>query len=332
MNVARYNERTKLQFTVEFITPTFLGGANGDAEIRTAPFKNLLRRWWRIVKSDLDPEDLWKHECELFGSAADKNSTKSKVELHSVEPPQYLGEKGEVVDKDSDNEALSYLGYGVIDNKGAATKKYVPVGFKKQRDLTIKICSEWKLSLSFPSEYREEIIQTLYYIDCFGTIGTRSKKGFGSIAVRPGNFNFDNYSINGKNIDEIMDSKDEKNYPNSIVSDSDGFMIWTTEGDVRYVNVMKTFYDIYIRAKEILNLALLGAAKGSQLPVGAKRLPSMLTLKIFKDVNKYHGCLILTPYIVKGWNSKFWEQEVLKLCKFFDGKKSIKRWNVGGAK
>ena len=68
MDVSRYIDTTELKFEVEFITPTFLGGADGNAELRTAPFKNLIRRWWRIANGHLTPEELWKKESDLFGS------------------------------------------------------------------------------------------------------------------------------------------------------------------------------------------------------------------------------------------------------------------------
>ena len=53
INVSRFTDTKILRFTVEFVTPCFLGGADGNAELRVAPFKNLLRRWWRIANGKL---------------------------------------------------------------------------------------------------------------------------------------------------------------------------------------------------------------------------------------------------------------------------------------
>ena len=83
MDVSRYVDTTTLEFEVEFITPTFLGGADRNAEIRTAPFKNLIRRWWRIANGNLSSTELWKKEAELFGSTEKQPEIfgKSKVSL-----------------------------------------------------------------------------------------------------------------------------------------------------------------------------------------------------------------------------------------------------------
>ena len=49
MLITRFHDTETLQVSVEFLTPTFLGGADQNAELRAAPFKNLLRQWWRVA-------------------------------------------------------------------------------------------------------------------------------------------------------------------------------------------------------------------------------------------------------------------------------------------
>ena len=350
MNVSRYQNRETLKFEIEFITPTFLGGANGDAEIRTAPFKSLLRRWWRIVKSNLKPKELWKQESRLFGSTEkDPDSKdgktpfgKSKIDLKIVKSEIEYGEGrlnfGKLDDSFTNDSPIplrssstgpiyvaSYLGYGAVGKRS-----YIEPGKKLM------------FTLDVPREHKDDMIQTLYYIDFFGTIGSKSKNGFGSIAVKPIGFDFEDCGIDSQNVNKVLnlkdkndedakddknEKKDEKNYPNSIVSDSYGFMIWATEEDARYENIMKTLCDIYVRAKRKLILPLFGAAKESQLPYGAKRLPSLLTLKVAKndENDRYSGFLIFVPYAVKGWKSDILEQEIEKICEFFDKEKSIER-------
>ena len=39
MIITRYHNMEELRLTVEFLTPTFLGGADQNAELRAAPFK-----------------------------------------------------------------------------------------------------------------------------------------------------------------------------------------------------------------------------------------------------------------------------------------------------
>lgn len=50
INISRFINREPAEFTVEVLTPMFLGGANGDAELRAAPLKNAIRYWWRITQ------------------------------------------------------------------------------------------------------------------------------------------------------------------------------------------------------------------------------------------------------------------------------------------
>jgi len=39
----------KLDLTVRFLTPAFLGDAEQNGRWRTPPFKALLRQWWRMA-------------------------------------------------------------------------------------------------------------------------------------------------------------------------------------------------------------------------------------------------------------------------------------------
>ncbi len=52
MIVTRYHNTEKLDLTVEFVTPAFLGGADQNAVLWPVPCKTMLCPWWRIQ----DPE------------------------------------------------------------------------------------------------------------------------------------------------------------------------------------------------------------------------------------------------------------------------------------
>ncbi|MDD3295479.1 MAG: hypothetical protein PHG20_12415, partial [Geobacteraceae bacterium] len=68
MIITRFHDVEKMDITVEFLTPTFLGGADRQGELRSPPFKNLLRQWWRVVKGDLAVDELRQREGQLFGT------------------------------------------------------------------------------------------------------------------------------------------------------------------------------------------------------------------------------------------------------------------------
>jgi CRISPR-associated protein Cmr1 len=76
----RYYKRETIQLTCRVVTPMFLGNANGEAEWRAAPFKSLLRDWWRgsPPKNDHIGQLLGK-ESILFWSAGDDNDSQQEL-------------------------------------------------------------------------------------------------------------------------------------------------------------------------------------------------------------------------------------------------------------
>ncbi len=89
INIARFIDRETVEFKVEVLTPMFLGGANGDAELRAAPLKNAIRYWWRITKGDIPHNDLRNQEQKLFGGVSG-NATRSLVDFADRVPSNRL--------------------------------------------------------------------------------------------------------------------------------------------------------------------------------------------------------------------------------------------------
>lgn len=196
MIITRYHNTTTLHLTVEFLTPTFLGGADQNAELRTAPFKNLLRQWWRVAVGSQHNtlEDMRKAEGDLFGSVLDESNERgkkkeieasaSKVRISltcddencvPVEEFINLGKTyhKNVEDKKTGKKGMEisnavYLGFGPLSNP---PKKYILPGSKAE------------LTLTLPKSYRNEIIEVLQMIDAFGAIGSRSRNGWGSLSL-----------------------------------------------------------------------------------------------------------------------------------------------------
>ena len=72
--MARYFRRQQTTLNCKTITPLFLGNADQEAEWRAAPFKGLLRYWWRVAQhNQKDHGSLLQAESRLFGSAGDKD-------------------------------------------------------------------------------------------------------------------------------------------------------------------------------------------------------------------------------------------------------------------
>ena len=323
MNISRYTDTTELKFDVEFVTPTFLGGAYGNAEIRTAPFKNLLRRWWRIVNGRLSPEELWKKESELFGSTEKNPDTgkifgKSKVELkiEGIENVQdLLSNQLLFIGKDGISDLALYTGYGSV----SAGKN-----IRQNEKTYIKAGTKIKVSLRCPSYASEELKKSLFCIHLFGAIGSRSRNGWGSISLFPKSFNFDikKHFPNYVKFKDALSGK--KLCPFCIAADDFGILCWkTSEFDswkIAFEMVAKLYHQLIQDLKsddKKYNTEwrkLLGFADSNT------RSPSQLLLKVVSKVDKFsqkkfYGMIIHIPYLVQNWEEKS-DNEQFRVWKF----------------
>ncbi len=260
MDVSRYTNTKELRFTVEFVTPCFLGGPDGNAEIRTAPFKNLLRRWWRIArrssKTDLSTSKLWEEESKLFGSKEMHGKSKLILKIISenvtYEKPNRIrfGDDRFVhpeVDRNDGKVAFeSYLGMGPI------------FGTEFQKSY-IRENSNIKIALIMPNDNDTiyYIIQTLTLIDMYGTIGSRSRNGWGSIKILPENFKLmpENVIFNTlENITSIFADNNRRYYPQrlgyeTIENNKNGILCWQS------IEVFSDWSDaMFFLAKAYMNL------------------------------------------------------------------------------
>ena len=164
-------------------TPLFLGGEcqQADAQqFRNASFKGALRFWWRALnwgrvlnQAHGNTADALKalHDQEgtLFGLASDgKNSRQSMVSIHSNLSGAALKQPGMAL------QAVGYLlGQGLFRN--GVTRPYLEGG-----NLTIR--------LNFKPGMAEADIQSVEQaaiaLGLFGGLGSRARKGLGSLALR----------------------------------------------------------------------------------------------------------------------------------------------------
>lgn len=326
IDVSRYIDVAELKFEVEFITPAFLGGADSNAEIRTAPFKNLIRRWWRIANGNLSPEKLWIKENELFGSTeknpkiVEANKTKKKPEREAEifgksKVGLFIDDASEVkVSADAEKGNLKkflYLGYGPVQNNVSDIKNFLKAG------------SKFSLTLTVPKEEKNNFINILTLINLFGEIGSRSRKSFGSVQIIPAT---DNFKLNNlktlreqipylvQNCTDAMNSG--KNYPHCIGRDEKGLLCWNTQDRESYAEVLADLTEIYKGAVQKAKSAsadgrtILGSA--DKIPkTDIERIPSSLLLKVIKSGEKYKGRILHLPYninsLLKGQN-KVWNE------------------------
>lgn len=162
--------------TYRITTPMFCGGADPEqsAELRLPSFKGALRFWWRTLMwgEVKDSKGLQKREAELFGSS-DQSIGRSKVSLQiksknlgKTMKPKEVFERGEL-------KGAQYFGYGVMNHRGELQRGMIRGG-----EFTV-------IARLHPSvtEKKGEIINALILLGTVGGLGSKSRKGFGSLTL-----------------------------------------------------------------------------------------------------------------------------------------------------
>ncbi len=181
-------------------TPAFLGNAEQSGQWRTPPIKALLRQWWRVayVADQTRPvsvDAMRAAEGRLFGTASDDReggSSKSLVrirledwgagkltnwqelDLHKVAHPEFK-RQGKVVPIG----AQLYLGYGPLDSQGGGT-------VLKKANAAIQANQSTELRLACLDNLEAPRLRhALWLIQQYGTLGGRSRNGWGSLVLTP---------------------------------------------------------------------------------------------------------------------------------------------------
>lgn len=162
-----------------------------DGQWRTPPFKAQLRQWWRVAyyarnASDFRLERMRAREGEIFGDAASAgNSRRSRLRLRLSDwnigtlrqadwKPLAALEHPEVSRQRV--RADLYLGYGPV----------TPARLKSNAALQAGEAAELRMALVEESqETAESIDHALALMHAFGTLGGRSRNGWGSYALQP---------------------------------------------------------------------------------------------------------------------------------------------------
>jgi len=353
--ITRYHNTTTLHLTVEFLTPTFLGGADQNAELRPAPFKNLLRQWWRVAVGSryAKPDDLLAAEGDIFGSVLEeKKATASKVRLTLM----CQGENCEAVDdfinlektfhknvqdrrtgkKGMEVSNSVYLGFGPLSNP---PKRYIRPGSKAD------------LTLTLPKAHHDEMIKVLQMMDAFGAIGSRSRNGWGSLSLISSTFSNKqpwDFSETAP-IGTLVGQAGANEYPSKLgVDDKGRLLCWETkfEGTEEYdwKAVMKILAKHYLELRTSLHLQDKDRVNERHIlgyPVthhnelsnwGGKngRMPSQLRLMVKRDQKgQFVGRILHLPHkLPKQWDDKSLGQELViwqKIHALLDANKQFHR-------
>ncbi|WP_345793308.1 RAMP superfamily CRISPR-associated protein [Thauera sp. JM12B12] len=241
----------KQTYLLKLASPAFLGGADQRGAWRTPPIKALLREWWRIAMAHrlgYDHRQIKNHETRLFGTAADEaggENHRSQIRLslahwhegtmHSHEPlpmiyhPEAERAKNKV-------EPLNYLGYGPIDR---GKLKFGAALQSKESNI---------LRIALPnSESESPNLQcALTLAHWFGTVGGRSRNGWGSIVWAPEEGTptlapLSASALEASGCTRALEQSLEVDWPHAIGSDGAGVLVWRSRETFRDWHEAMTF-------------------------------------------------------------------------------------------
>lgn len=334
----RYYQRDRLELKCRLITPLFLGNARQEAEWRAAPFKALLRYWWRVSQLDCnDQQDLLKKEGKLFGAAGEgeekEKKGKSLIEVRVISeatPKKYnLGTTlGKVfhpeLEKPADKQILplSYLaGMGLMRPDGQVNHSYFPTE------------STFSLVLDFPSDIQKELEPTLALVAAFGALGARCRNGWGSFQIEQGlTWSKEELMASLEGCTKDWWKGFDKDYPNCLGLDNKGKpLLWKTSPQDSWEKAMRALAEAYIAirtgnvSKKISKLDpgpgfakrhLLGVPLTNH-PVNIERHASPLRLVVRRTGERnFNGFILHLPFRFAGapqeldsqWQMEVWQQ------------------------
>lgn len=196
-------------YTVRFHTPAFLGDAQLSGRWRTPPFKAQLRQWWRVAcaaqqQYRVNLGELRDIEGHLFGHAwleNDRDEKGEKVAARRSEVRVRLSQWSEgkeafwsatdnsvahpnVHDRDGRPKPVGaqlYMGFGpLVFDKGTTLKANAAIQAKEQAELAI----------AYPDEDAPWLDHALHLMDLLGTVGGRSRNGWGSYSLSSANASY----------------------------------------------------------------------------------------------------------------------------------------------
>jgi CRISPR-associated protein Cmr1 len=256
------------QLQVQFLTPAFMGDANQSGRWRTPPFKAQLRQWWRVSYAAQQQFAVSVHEMRdiegrLFGHAwldndIDDENNKVAARKSLVRIRLSRWDEGQLKSWQSANKAIHpsvnkvnhpevgmvdsnlYMGYGPV---------LLPRGSREptlKSNAAIQANEQAQLAVAFPEVHAITLDQALQLMDLYGTVGGRSRNGWGSYSLQ---------RIDGVDTPTCPTATQalgkclSMDWPHALGSDSQGALIWQTLPHKDWASLMRTLAEIKIKLR-----------------------------------------------------------------------------------
>lgn len=297
------------RYQIRFNTPAFLGNSEQSGQWRSPPFKAQLRQWWRVAYAArhgyrVDVQRMLEAEGRLFGHAGlDSRGAKVaaqrsevRLRLEHWSPGKLMKSHWQPLDGVQHPEvkvrpaADLYLGFGPV-----ASGKGTPPTLKA--NAAIQAEERNTLSLAYPAEKAELMACALALMDRYGSIGGRSRNGWGSYQLLPQDATppLPHYLPVRPWLEAL-----ELDWPHAIGRDETGVLAWQTRGFEDWRPLMRLLAEVKIGLRTQFRFEL---GKNSSVtekrhwlayPVtnhsvsawGTLRLPNSLRFKVRRTVER----------------------------------------------
>ena len=302
-----------------FLTPAFLGNAEQTAQWRTPPFKALLRQWWRVAwtaEHGTDFQRMRHEEGVLFGHAwLDDDKTDEGAKAAARKSLVRLRLSRWDMGKQKDWQALAavphpevqrpvdaslYLGYGPLDYNREARRTTL-----KKGNAAIQAGESAKLSIAYPESEAKLIETALNLMHHFGTLGGRSRNGWGSLHME--NENGDAIAAPDVRVFKKWSDALQQDWPHAIGKDKEGALIWYTQPFDDWRKVMEELARIKIKLRTQFKFPK---------PSDGRNHPPVTTPE-----KRHWLSYPITHHPVQGWGSARLPNSLrFKVCRSSDGK------------
>lgn len=216
-----------------FQTPAFLGNASQQAQWRTPPIKALLRQWWRVAVAQqvhFNADHLREAEHDLLGVAADGGDShqclvRLRLSHWNEGKLKDWPRHGTVQHPEVRNAVGSdlYLGFGPLTHNNATRS----TGLKA--NAALQAGDNATLSLAVPDQHASAIRTALALMNLYGTLGGRSRNGWGSFSLKPADDHTPALSSELKTalLQPWQDAL-RLDWPHAIGGDTNGALVWQT--------------------------------------------------------------------------------------------------------